>query len=341
MKATLTFSILFLIISSSSSIHGAFNNNSFPVPLAPGGRMSVHGWLILLIETDTQPNASIPIEAYFVHHTPEFPTDSPHDFQIIIRGSLLPISTTQNITYPIDLPYPPKAELLGTEYTTTPPPNFSLNDLLLGTITQLNGVVFNGSFDTPYERIPISLGSFFIESFPTAVYLDNSSSIEPYVFLQYYSYPRNNKIVTQGIQHYYLSHDIHAAPDFDQVVHVTIDLDNCICENCAKKINHAPSHADGYGLHQEHDLLIADMYEWIHEPGAVWNFPGLPNTLHSRLLAPQVHKAQLLSSPEPTNVWCTLKVLEEIHCVIGPMFYIICADANLPSSELPHTMPLM
>jgi hypothetical protein len=173
--------------------------SSYPVPIPHGGRMAVHGWLILPMETYNQPNASAPIPSYFVHHTPEFWTDSPHNFQIIIQGSLVPIATTQNETYPIDIPIPPKYNLLQNEYTITPPPLFSLNDLLAGEITQLNGVVFNGSFDTTYERVPISLGTLNIGDLVTAVYLDNSTSIKPYDTLQYYSYPRNIKVVTQGM----------------------------------------------------------------------------------------------------------------------------------------------
>jgi len=265
--------------------------------------MAVHGWLFLLLEQDIPTNGFTPIPGYFVHHTPEFWTDSPHNFQIIMKGTLVPISTTQNITYPIDLPYPPKMDLIQNEYTFTPPPAFSLNDLLAGSIVQLNGVVFNGSFDTSYERVPVSLGSVYIEELSTAVYLDNSTSLTPHQTLLYYSYPRNIKIVSQGQQHYYFSHFIHSVPDFDQVIHAVIDLDGCVCENCRDK---------------------QQMYEWIHESGAVWDFHTISNDVRNRLKPREVESARLTSAPQPNSVLCKVVVLEEIHCVVGPAFFNIC-----------------
>lgn len=42
--------------------------SAYPVPIPPGGRNAVHGWLIL---PKDQPASSINVSAWFVHHTPE------------------------------------------------------------------------------------------------------------------------------------------------------------------------------------------------------------------------------------------------------------------------------
>jgi hypothetical protein len=48
---------------------------AIPVPTPVGGRLAVHGWLILPFDQEiTSPYS--PVEAYLVHHTPEFPADS-------------------------------------------------------------------------------------------------------------------------------------------------------------------------------------------------------------------------------------------------------------------------
>ncbi len=145
---------------------------------------------------------------------------------------MVPVSVAENITYAIDLPYPPSSPLVLTEYTITPPPPFSLNDLLNGNITTLLGVVFNGSFDTSYEREAMAIAEFYVHQLTTAVYLNESDAIENFAEMRYYSYPRNLTSVT-SVQtpplHFYLSHTIHSAPDFDQVIHASIDLSTCAC----------------------------------------------------------------------------------------------------------------
>jgi len=149
----------------------------YPVPIPAGGRNAVHGWLILPWDQSYPNDPLIPIYAWFVHHTPEFWTDSPHNFQIILAASIIPMSTADGETFAIDLPYPPESEMLVNEFTITPPPPFSLNNLLSGELTQLIGVVYNGSFDTTYERIPLAIATLDILELTTAVWLNISSAI--------------------------------------------------------------------------------------------------------------------------------------------------------------------
>eukprot|EP01111_Echinosteliopsis_oligospora_P015841 TRINITY_DN6397_c0_g1_i1.p1 TRINITY_DN6397_c0_g1~~TRINITY_DN6397_c0_g1_i1.p1 ORF type:complete len:151 (+),score=32.00 TRINITY_DN6397_c0_g1_i1:24-455(+) len=124
--------LLPLIISITAAL------GQYPVPIPSGGRMAVHGWLILpwdQVEPVNDPTTPVP--AWFVHHTPEFWTDSPHNFQIILGGTLTPMSVAENTTDVIPLPYPPASDLLVDEFTFTPPPPFSLNDLLSGDIKKI------------------------------------------------------------------------------------------------------------------------------------------------------------------------------------------------------------
>ncbi len=194
--------------------------------LPAGGRFDVHGWLILPQE-QPQPvdtNSSYGVRAWFSHHVPEFWKDSPHNFQIILEGILLPETSVPGTPpLPLSLPLPPREELEVYEYSFTPPSPFSLNDLITGRIEQLRGVYYNGSFDTPYERIPQSLALLQVKDLTTVVYLKESET-DAYPNLRYLSYPRNKDIAT-GSKHFYFAHAIHAQPDFDHVVHGTVD--NC------------------------------------------------------------------------------------------------------------------
>eukprot|EP01119_Soliformovum_irregulare_P025463 TRINITY_DN9446_c0_g1_i1.p1 TRINITY_DN9446_c0_g1~~TRINITY_DN9446_c0_g1_i1.p1 ORF type:complete len:297 (+),score=27.42 TRINITY_DN9446_c0_g1_i1:87-977(+) len=269
---------------------------SWPVPLPAGGRMAVHGWLILPWE-QPNPKNSDPISAWMVHHTPEFWVDSPHNFQIILGATLTPVNGT-NLSL---LPVPPMTNMVTNEFTFTPPPPFSLNDLLVGQLTTLYGKVFNGSFDTMYPRITIALGQLDITSMPTATYLNISSAIPNYPVMRYLSYPRNPSVSLSGKQDYYLSHEIHSAPDFDQVVHITLDLDSCT-------------------------QMDQSSAEAIHLPGTSWIINGLKNDISLRLKADDVISATLVSSPDVT---CKGIVLEEIHCVVGPGFSDRC-DGQIP-----------
>jgi len=267
--------------------------------------MAVHGWLILPWEqpVPSSQHPAVPVSAWFVHHTPEFWTDSPHNFQIILQGTMTPMSTADNETFPIDIPYPPASDMLVDEFTITPPEPFSLNDLLTGKIQQLIGVVYNGSFDTPYERYAVAIATLDIQQLTTATYLNISGAISNYDQMQYLSYPRNPGFTSgESTQHFYLSHQIHSAPDFDQVVHVTTDTQSCTCTTCGAS---------------------SSLTDLISAPGAAWAIDGLPNDITDRLLpntATGSFSASLMGTPDGTNVACKFEVLEQIHCVVGPGF---------------------
>jgi len=235
-----------------------------------------------------------------VHHTPVFFTHSPHDFQIIFYGSLVPLSVAENHTLAIDLPYPPSQQLVVDEFTITPPPPFSLNDLLNGNITQLLGVVYNGSFDTLYERIPMAIANLEILNLTTAVWLNYSYVIPNYPQQRYYSYPRKMPFINDDeIINLYMSHEIHSPPDFDQVIHVQFALENCTCFSC--------------------DTLW--MSQQIQTPSTVWEFYNIPNNINNRLMPSDIVIGTLTNN----NITCSqMVVLEEIHCVVGPAFADRC-----------------
>jgi len=279
----------------------------YPVPTPPDGRVEVHGWLILPLDQDP-PADDRPVLGWFSHHTPQIyvgdnttrvlpPLDFPHDWQIIFLGSLvpLPIGDTMPVA-PIPMNYPPSSHLLEHEYTITPPPPFSLNNLLNGDIKWLAGSVYNGSFDTTYERIPTNIGKVSVVSLTTAVWLNASTAIASYPSLQYLSYPRQPdiKLVNASEVHLYLAHQIHSTPDFDQIVHGVLDASACI--------------GSAAGLQE------------ILNPGASWAFLGTLNTIDHRLMpSAAIRKATL-----PTGVTCGIEILEEIHCVPGPDFGARC-----------------
>ena len=166
--------------------------DAYPVPTPRDGRYAVHGWLILPLDAPAPSDGSIPVRAYFVHHTPEyFPGDStpralapdeyPHDWQLIFLGSLLPLSVDGTPPVPIPLPYPPASPLLGEdrEWSITPPPSFSLNNLLNGDTRWLVGTVYNGSFDTTFERIPLAIGNITVEKLVTVEWMNASTALTP------------------------------------------------------------------------------------------------------------------------------------------------------------------
>lgn len=203
------------------------------IPLTPGGRSDVHGWLILPQDQpqDVNTNSSYGIRAWFSHHVPEFWKDSPHNFQIILEGYLVPETSVPGTPpLPLSLPMPPTQDLEIYEYSFTPPSPFSLNDLITGKIQQLRGMYYNGSFDTPYERIPQSLALLEIKDLTTVVYLKESET-HSYPNLRYLTYPRNMHKKQAASNHFYLAHAIHAQPDFDHVVHGTIEN----CSNTSKE----------------------------------------------------------------------------------------------------------
>jgi hypothetical protein len=282
-------------------------SHPYPVPTPKGGRNDVHGWLILPIELPQFETGDkiLSRPAWFSHHVPEFWHDSPHDFQIIFQGEIIP---TQAVFPPIKLeplnlpvvPHQGEAEdfLLIYEYSMTPPSPFSLNDLLNGDISSLYGVYYNGSFDTPYPRIPESLSVINIQQLTTAVYLDEYAK-NNYPNLSYLSYPRAFwEISKTRSDYFYLAHEIHAQPDFDHVVHGKIT-------NCSDL---------GYN--------VTDV---INRPGLAWEVVGVPNTLDNKLTAGQVLPVHVKNGDKITGeITCQLSVLESIHCMIGPGFMENC-----------------
>jgi hypothetical protein len=282
-------------------------NGQYPVPIPPGGRMSVHGWLILPWETNSTDG---PMQAWFSHHVPEFFTDSPHNFQIILDGLLTPLScfNTEVTPIPIPIPLPPASDRLQYEYSITPPPEFSLNDLLLQRLTELKGVIYNGSFDTSYQRIPIALGTLTVRHLTTAVYLNESAMIPSYPNLRYLSYPRDmsSSAINKPLQHMYFAHEIHAVPDFDHIIHATVDTTQC---HCVEKV-----------LSSEYSCTNERILDDIRLPGAEWSFPTLTNELSDRLLPPMIVRGRITNGP----VLCPVTVLESIHCMIGPGFDTNC-----------------
>jgi hypothetical protein len=257
-----------------------------------------------------------PLPRRFVHHTPVFFPHSPHDFQIILLAELLPLSVGDNVTYIMKLPYPPHHPLVVDEFTFTPPPPFSLNDLLNGQITTLLGVVYNGSFDTVYERQAMALAKLTILDLTTAVYLNDSHSIAQYPSMQYLSYPRAYPTMprndTSAPVHFYLSHEIHAPPDFDQVVHASITPARCKCVNTGG--------------------CNTTWLQTMQVPGSVVIIPALRNVIDQRLQAGQT----LSAAWSAEGVACPLDVLEEIHCVSGPAFSDRCVPLTSPPAKKQH-----
>lgn len=281
----------------------------YPVPTPPNGRVEVHGWLILPLDQNA-PTDDQPILGWFSHHTPQIyhgdnstkvlpPLEFPHDWQIIFLGSLRPVSIGDSMpVVPIPLNYPPKAPLLVDEFTITPPPAFSLNNLLNGDIKWLAGSVYNGSFDTTYDRVPTNIGNVTVEQLTTAVWLNESAA--PFPTLQYLSYPRQLKPAEKATEvHIYMAHQIHAPPDFDQVIHVVVDPTRCSGSDRA--------------------------LELLTTPGAAWQFPGTVNDISHRLMPSAKSSIGVLLGSKLT---CSFTILEQIHCVPGPDFGARCDDVH-------------
>lgn len=235
----------------------------YPVPIPPGGRRDVHGWLILPMDQDKPSNPSTPLRAWFSHHVPELFKDSPHNFQIILEGSLVPVASIKGEVYPFEMPYPPTDSLINYEYTFTPPSPFSLNDLLSGDIREMRGVFYNGSFDTPYERQASNLALLHVHDLTTATYLDEFET-DAFEYMRYLAYPRG-----KTSEHFYFAHEIRAAPDFDHIVHGTLSM-------CTGR-DGSPIPTDGF----------------VQTPGSSWEISSLPNTLEYKLQPGQVCMSSL------------------------------------------------
>lgn len=205
-----------LLLCLSHSATATASSPKYPVPIPSGGRYDVHGWLILPLD-QPQPthNPNTPLQAYFSHHVPELFHHSPHNFQIIVKGTLTPIESVKGENLGFQIPYPPEETLLTYEYSFTPPSPFSLNDLLSESVMTYNGVFYNGSFDTPYERYATTMATLEIDELTTAVYLNESETVG-FDHLRYLSYPRGSYGSSVD---FYFAHEIRAQPDFDHIVH--------------------------------------------------------------------------------------------------------------------------
>ena len=260
-------------------------------PLAHG-RRSVHGWLLL----PTEPPSGNPLElaGYFVHHTPEFFLASPHNFEVLVKGTL---TLNQSVH---GLPLPP--QLVGTEYVLSPPA-FSLDELLTGQLTTIVGAFSNGSFDTP-QRYVIAEGSLAFD-IVTARYL-SANATRRFDFLAYMSFPVNSQFSARSSKalDLYMMHVLQASPDFDQVLRVAVDLAACRFRN-------------------------GDSWRDAIEPSATWVVERSNNTVWTRLRAGDRVDLALMTA-RAKNVTANASscrgvgVLEEIHCVVVPDSFTNC-----------------
>lgn len=247
------------------------------VSLAAGGRQGVHGWLWLPTDDGKAPDPQR-LRGYWSHHTPEFYTHSPHDFQLLMHAEL------RLQTALPELPFAQTDELVGNEYTFTPPYHFSLNDLIEGRTLHLAGNFYNGSFDTTYERIKMSNAAFegTAQNITTVHYLNLTAS-DPIELLTYLSYPREEAPVANATSRaVYMAHLIHVEPDFDHIVQARV-----LGVECAS--------------------LAAEV-------GATWQMRTV-NSVEERLQVGPIEAIHL-----PSNKTCSLVVQEDIHCVLGPDF---------------------
>lgn len=256
-------------------------------PPVADGRIGVHGWLWLPWDQPGLFNSAI--AGWFYHHTPEFFHDSPHDFEIMTAGKL----TLDH--WSSGLPFPPKANLVGTEYVFTPPA-FSLDELIEAKVVQYYGHFSNGSFDTRQRHI-LSNGTLELTDITTVHYL-YANAPAGYEKVPYLSYPRNPSNTTDaiGVQHFYFLHLLEKSPDFDQIIHVTISPAEC-------------------------QFVDGDSVADVNSVGATFVF-DVENTVLKRIMpdsAPVV--ARLLTNAtrdSEDHTRCAVNVLEENHCVTVP-----------------------
>jgi len=283
-----------------TSYFGEFSPYPYPVPTPPNGRSDVHGWLILPIAS--APTAKIDgvysTLAWFSHHVPEFFEESPHNFQMMALAALYSTPHIPGVSpYALQIPLPTNGTdswTLGYEYTITPPPPFSLNDMLERRFYQLNGAVYYGSFDSA-QRYAVNLGQLEILSLSTANWLNYSTDNPGPYELTYFSYPvqllQGEAVGTVGL---YLAHTIvsASAPDFDQVVHVNVLVD--MCTDAGKE---------------------GDITRVLQAPGLQWTIPSRNNSLEAKLLKGDMVKMQTVLSR--SMVACQINVVETIHCAVG------------------------
>jgi len=260
-------------------------------PPLTNGRNDYHGWLYLPHDYNETNNKIL--HGYFYHHTPEFWTVSPHDFEMMVKGSL---------QLDIYVPHLPTVHdpLVGTEYVFTPP-SFSLDELITSKVLNYNGRFSNGSFDTS-QRYVLSNGELKVTEFVTVHYLEEHPP-GAYDFAPYLSYPRKIGDYSMNLKYLYFLHLVEAMPDFDQVVNVVLDPKSCVF----------------YGGDDMNDLMT---------PGATFLFPSVINQVKNRVgpwngqLAVNLLTDRNRYQKEKTR--CFASVIEEIHCVVVPDSFEKC-----------------
>ncbi|CAM4742567.1 unnamed protein product [Rotaria magnacalcarata] len=192
------------------------NSSQLP-PLPFDGRMSVHGFVLLPLDT---PNS------VWISHKPMFTT--PHDFQLSFHAII-----TNSTVDPV--PLPTNITRLNSQWTIQPD-KWSLNNLINGNLTSFRTKLYKGNFEqggTYLCDVTINI----IRPLLTVVQL-NASEIQPYQPLRYSSYFLSNLIVDKRTQiHLYLLHQIRVQPDFDAITHVTIDPANCTTDISSSQLN--------------------------------------------------------------------------------------------------------
>jgi hypothetical protein len=160
----------------------------------------------------------------------------------------------------------------------------SLNNLINGNLSSFQTKLYQGDNEKYLDDITINL----IQPFLTIIQL-NLSEIEPYQPLRYLSYLLSNSIKSQI--HLYLLHQIRVGPDFDGIVHVSINPMNCTTDIQRNKLNNL-----------------------LEKNGNEWAFPGFDNDVSNRLTSTSGYvRAQLLGDIYSTV--CTMQIIEEIQCI--------------------------
>lgn len=300
MQFTTLLSLLALIYLSSAQRSLPLPARDIPSNLNPPlkqGRVDVHGWLWLPWDTPTHGVQAKTLKGYFYHHTPEFWTNSPHDFEIMAAAELFLDNAVEG------LPIPPKSQLVGTEYVFTPPA-FSLDLFITGKVPNYYGKFTNGSFDT-HQRYLLSNGHLTVTELITVKYLEQNATAG-YSELPYYSYPRNPTVATTSLEgtevHLYFLHLLEQSPDFDQIVHVTVDPSSC-------------------------NWRGGDSFTDLVAPGATFVVPNSNNNVYERLsasTAPLVVNLMTDATRNSEHTQCSMIVVEEIHCVVVPNSFDNC-----------------
>ncbi len=151
--------------------------------LKAGGRLGTHG-MVVFGDSD----------GLYLSHIPMF--HAPHDYQAVLAVTAKGAGA---------LASSPERFASGL-YTFLPDP-CSLDDVLLGTLTTLNGTLYQGNFEAPDGK-PLEAATFVVSRVVVAEQLHGR--MQPATALTYFAFPANERV--------FLVHAIAAAPSFDQVV---------------------------------------------------------------------------------------------------------------------------